>query len=758
MKNTLTLIALLVTSLLFSQSGINYKAVIKDGTGTIVSNQVVIVQFAIKEITSVGTTVYEETHSPSTDINGLVILNIGEGTPITGTFSTIDWGSDAHFLNVQVNAGSGLTDMGTSQFKTVPYALHAANVKGLEALDEGNGIGHRIIGRNLNNLGDIGLNAVDLSGSPIASATYGATGEYSVAMNRQTTAQGDFSTAMGLDSKAYGATSTVMGFNTVANGYDSAAMGAYTVADASQSLAIGRYNIGGGNNQNWNPMEPIFEIGIGSGPSAKANALTVLKNGTITAPSLTNALIDTAGDRALITKDYAITYFYPTGLQYSTVYGGWRLYGNSDSVGNSAIDLSFKFSINATGATGAGSFATGENVSASGWLSKAMGRFAVASGESSTSIGSHSTASGYNSLATGHVTFARSYGETAMGINCTDYIPSSTFEFFNTDRLFVIGNGLATAKSDALIVLKNGTITAPSLTNSLIDIAGDKALITKEYIDDIIDNDVNDLYVGYDAGRLYNGNSLYNVGVGSRALEFNTAGQYNTAVGQNALQKNKTNSNTAIGSYALENNINGYENTAVGRSAMGANSYGNANTAVGYSALSALISGSNNIAIGHGVQVVNNNSSNQIRIGNSAITYASIQVPWTVTSDKRWKDQIRDLPYGLNMVSELRPVDYIRKSNEAEAREVGFIAQEVQLLLKDLGYYDQGMLTEADDGSLSLRYNDFIPILVKAIQQQQGMINSQKAEIGNLSEEISQIQQLTRRINQLEANQKNVQK
>ncbi len=47
----------------------------------------------------------------TTTANGLIILNIGEGTVVSGDFATIDWGSDDHFLNVQINTGAGLIDM-----------------------------------------------------------------------------------------------------------------------------------------------------------------------------------------------------------------------------------------------------------------------------------------------------------------------------------------------------------------------------------------------------------------------------------------------------------------------------------------------------------------------------------------------------------------------------------------------------------------------------------------------------------------------
>ena len=69
------------------------------------------------------------------------------------------------------------------------------------------------------------------------------------------------------------------------------------------------------------------------------------------------------------------------------------------------------------------------------------------------------------------------------------------------------------------------------------------------------------------------------------------------------------------------------------------------------------------------------------------------------------------------MVSQLKPVDYVRKNNESKTREIGFIAQDVEVLLNKLGYVNSGMLTTADNGRLSLRYNDFIPVLTKAVQE-----------------------------------------
>ena len=47
------------------------------------------------------------------------------------------------------------------------------------------------------------------------------------------------------------------------------------------SVAMGRYNVGGGNSISWVETDPLFEIGIGTSFSDRANALTVLKNGNV---------------------------------------------------------------------------------------------------------------------------------------------------------------------------------------------------------------------------------------------------------------------------------------------------------------------------------------------------------------------------------------------------------------------------------------------------------------------------------------------
>ena len=232
-----------------------------------------------------------------------------------------------------------------------------------------------------------------------------------------------------------------------------------------------------------------------------------------------------------------------------------------------------------------------------------------------------------------------------------------------------------------------------------------------------------------------------NTANGVASLESNSTGNRNTAIGVSALRENTIGSgNTAIGDSALRNKVEGDTNTSIGLSSLLNISSGNNNVAVGFRALELLQNGNNNLGIGTDAQVPNATGSNQIRLGNTTISYAGIQVAWTVTSDIRWKEKVRTLPYGLQMVSKLRPVDYTRKNNKKETKEIGFIAQEVATVFQELGYTDQGILSKDDQGYMSLRYNDFIPVLTKAIQEQQDIISKLKTEHKSLTSQLNLLQ------------------
>jgi len=123
----------------------NYQAAIRDNTGNPLANQVVSLRISILEGSATGSAIYTETHSPTTNPFGIVNLEIGAGTVLLGTFSTINWGIAEFFIKIEIDAtgGSSYQYMGTTQLVSVPYALYALKSQTTEQQNiytAGNGI------------------------------------------------------------------------------------------------------------------------------------------------------------------------------------------------------------------------------------------------------------------------------------------------------------------------------------------------------------------------------------------------------------------------------------------------------------------------------------------------------------------------------------------------------------------------------------------------------------------------------------------
>jgi len=105
----------------------NYQGIARDGTGNELVNQAISLQISIREANTTGTVIYQETHSVSTNQFGLFTVQIGGGAVVSGTFSAIGWGSNSHYVQVEMDAtgGTSYLDMGTQQLFSVPYALYS---------------------------------------------------------------------------------------------------------------------------------------------------------------------------------------------------------------------------------------------------------------------------------------------------------------------------------------------------------------------------------------------------------------------------------------------------------------------------------------------------------------------------------------------------------------------------------------------------------------------------------------------------------
>ena len=168
--------ALLLAVMLWAQSPekMSYQSVVRDASNALVASQTVGMQLSILQGTASGTAVYVETQTPTTNLNGLVSLQIGSGALVSGDFTSINWSSGLYFVKTEIDllGGNTYTITGTSQLMSVPYALYAktsGNGEGPQGPEGPQGI--------QGELGGVGLQGIQGDAGEIGSqGEIGATG------------------------------------------------------------------------------------------------------------------------------------------------------------------------------------------------------------------------------------------------------------------------------------------------------------------------------------------------------------------------------------------------------------------------------------------------------------------------------------------------------------------------------------------------------------------------------------------------------
>jgi hypothetical protein len=256
-----------------------------------------------------------------------------------------------------------------------------------------------------------------------------------------------------------------------------------------------------------------------------------------------------------------------------------------------------------------------------------------------------------------------------------------------------------------------------------------------------------------------NGTATGNTAVGFGALFSNTDGGSNTAVGSNALAGNDTgNSNTAVGVAALPVNVSGIENTAVGGAALFTNVDGSHNIAVGQAALSNNTGGSNNIAVGEFAGLAVTTSNNVIAIGvqgqdisdscfignifnamapsGSAVFIDANNRLGTITSSKRFKEDIKPIGKSSEALLELKPVTfrYKKEIDPAARSQFGLVAEEVEKVNPDL------VVRDKEGKPYSVRYDQINAMLLNEFLKEHHQMQDLKAIV---AEQQKQIEALT---------------
>lgn len=278
----------------------------------------------------------------------------------------------------------------------------------------------------------------------------------------------------------------------------------------------------------------------------------------------------------------------------------------------------------------------------------------------------------------------------------------------------------------------------------------------------------NNTALGYNSMKS-NTTGTYSTAVGYNALQTASAGTNNTAVGSYALELTTASANTAMGYAALGYATGGGFNTALGSEALYSSTSGAGNVAAGYRALQNNTIGGDNVAIGNqagpalgnifnSINIglgANLNQSDRARIGNTAMLQIGGYEPWSDLSDVRFKRDIAPQAHGLDFILKLEPITYrmdVRKLNaftygagdtlyaDARSQEAiaakearvysGFSAQQVEEAAKSVGYDFSGVYAPANESDhYALAYSTFVVPLVKAVQEQQAIIEDLRARI-----------------------------
>ncbi|WP_031529899.1 tail fiber domain-containing protein [Dyadobacter crusticola] len=309
----------------------------------------------------------------------------------------------------------------------------------------------------------------------------------------------------------------------------------------------------------------------------------------------------------------------------------------------------------------------------------------------------------------------------------------------------------------------------------------------------------NSLVIGFDNFTSANGRNAFTYGSSNQAIAGNSlaGGTSSYAAGNNSVALGQSTQATGAAAITLgyNNLASGNNSVAIGHTtrasgasgisigynttASGANSiaFGHSSTAsgpvsfaVGYLAVA---DGNNSFAIGRqaralhdGSMVISdgyvtdvnsfaNNSLHMRFVGgytlrtaanNVGVRLQNGDVTWSSVSDIRAKKDITDIQDGLAAVMKLRPKKYHYKETDEKHYSLGFIAQEAIKVLPDV-------VNTPEDKSdfMSIRYTEIIPVLTKAIQEQQAEIEALKFENQALKTQVEKVDNLAAKLVDIEA-------
>ena len=613
-KLIIGIIIISFASLAQSPESMNYQAVIRNSSGTLIANQSVGIRIKILQGSANGSAVYNETFSPTTNTYGMVSLQIGTGSVVSGTFSSIDWGNNSYYVETaaDVSGGSNYSVISTTQFMSVPYALYAKSAGSSPADNDWSESGNNIY-RNSGNVGIGTTNPtsklevdgvikgshIEINGNQVKSTVSDLhiqlDGGYNTTLNSQTgkVGIGTLTPTSKLDVNGDINLTGDLKINGVAQTFGSS----NTTITSDQGFYSNTTNTNAGTNS--------VSLGPYAGQTSQGPQTVAVGSG--------------AGSNNQDFESVAI---------------GWNA-GNSNQ-SNKAVTIGAL-----SGKTSQGQYAVAVGYKAGetnqGPQSVSIGLHAGKSGQGSTAIAIGRSAGELNQH--NNTTIINASGNTLNSINSSAFYvkpirQANGSRLLNYDpnsgEISYFGDG---SSGQVLQTNGSGTLSWSSISgsasqlNDLSDVVFDSGNLTNSLVIGSnlspSSNSTHNVFIGKGAGSNLN-NSIQNVAIGYNA-NANASGAYNVHVGYLAGANGGGYNQVGIGKAALQNST-GSDNTAVGRNSLSQVNSGSRNTAIGHQSGNNITTGSNNLLIGMNVYSSAANSVNQTVIGTLATGQADNSV------------------------------------------------------------------------------------------------------------------------------------
>ena len=660
MKKLLTLLAALYLVLTLQAQPpqkISYQAVVRNSTNALVTNQPVGVKITILQGSATGTPVFAETHTPTTNANGLINIVIGTGSPAINGLLDVVWSTGPYFIKTEIDpaGGTAYSITSTSELLSVPYALYAKKAEST----------------NLLNL-------------PFAGSSHSINNAFSVKNNNGIA-------IVGWGDDAYGNTFGVVGSTNSGVG-----IGVRGINKSTTGIALG---ISGETYSS----EGVAVKGIAN--SSTGSAAGVM--GEVSSPNG----IGVAGYSTSTTGSAVGV------LGYSSALDGTGVSGESKWIGVKGINRSTTgfaygvqgevYSPDGIAVMGYSSSKTGTSKGVYGLTYSDEGKGVL--GENRSTTGSNYGVYGYSASTEGYGV----YGESSYcGVRGRNFTKTGTA--YGVQGLVNSSSGIGVEGTAYSMTGNTIGVYGQSASSEGTGLWGFSSSLTGKTKGVVGYINSPDGFSGYFAGGKFHVRGR--VGVGTETpdagIHLKGTGFPETFMFLEAATGNDAGFRIYEGTIAkwhIFNDVN----------AGGLRMY---NTA----AATAIFCKQDNSNVGIGTIT----PGYKLQVGNSGDGTQARANAWNTFSDARLKKDFTEINRPLEMVEKLTGYYYYWKEGVDQNRQVGFSAQEIRDVMPEV-------VSEGEDGLLSVEYGKISPLLleaIKALKNENDRLKTENSELKTISE------------------------